>query len=179
MARRQKVREVAHDVQEVRQTIDSALNRGVVIPYDGEDTSMNNDEVIVPAATENVAVTQEATEAQAEASETPAAPDVDVVVQRDSTPAEQLAREAHAEEDKVNLSDTDELRRFSADELREAGVPSSSIPRNAASTAPDLDPEKARELERRAAESPSRAYAEGGEGDTSTDSGAGEGQAVG
>jgi hypothetical protein len=169
MAKRQKVQEVAQDVQEVRQTIDNALNEGVTFQFKGAD--MNNEDV-VPAATETDA------ERPAEAATPQAAPEVEVVVQRDSTPAEQQAQAAREQEDEGNLSDIEKLRQYSADELKERGVPASSIPRNAANTEPDLDPEKARELERRAAASPNFSYVEGSTDDGGTE-GEGGGEAVG
>lgn len=177
MGRRARMRRIADDVKDIRTDIDTALDQGLQIPYDGKENTMNNEEV-VPAATENVRNANAATPAtpatpatggQPATPATPAQPnrqnadDVDVVVTADT--AEELAEAVAADqaESDINLSDTDALRGFSVEELQARGVPATSIPRNAANTAPDIDPEKARELEERAKASPNNVYVEGAE----------------
>jgi len=183
MARARRIREVSDQVAATTNAINQALDQGITFPYDGKENSMNNDEVVVPAATENVV---EPAPAAAENVDPTAAPPaqssdgVEVVRQVDSTEAVQHANAVREAEDDANLSDIETLRRFSADELRERGVPASSIPRNAANTKPDLDPEKARELEQRAKASPTNSFTEGGgEGEAPAEGEAAGGEAVG
>lgn len=178
MGRRARMRRIADDVKDIRTDIDTALDQGLQIPYDGKENTMNNEEEIVPAATEDVRNPRAATPAtpatpatggQPATPATPAQPnrqnadDVDVVVTADT--AEELAEAVAADqaESDANLSDTDALRGFSVEELQARGVPATSIPRNAANTAPDISPEKARELVERAKAAPNNVYVEGAE----------------
>src|SRR5687768_6586633 len=151
MDRKRKIKQIAQDVREIRDDINAHV---------GKENTMNNEEV-VPAATENVTPATE---------ENPHEPQVEVVVDRDPVEEEINAFNQHEAEEAAQLQELERLRGLSEEELTAEGVPTTRVPRNAATSEPDLDPETARELERRAAASPTNSFeADSGADSTDTD----------
>jgi hypothetical protein len=161
--RKSKVRQVTQEVAAVQEQIDGALNEGIVIPYDGKDNFMANEaeqfapnaEALREDAPANVDPTVVDPNVPAEAAP---APEVDVVVVQDSEKEEVKGRDAERAQDAASLERIDDLRAFTLEELQAMGIPASSIPRNAATTAPDRVSENAAEEQQIAAESPTNSY---------------------
>lgn len=161
--KRNRTQQIAADVEKVKESIDDALDRGVTFVYDGKENRMNENEVNQKQFESDARYVDPTVVNPNEpvAPQQMPEPEVEVVTVVDSPEAEANGENQRQEGIEVGEKRADDLRSYTLEELQAMGVPASSIPRNAANTAPDRVSENSEEEKRLAAESPTNSYVVG------------------